>query len=125
MKSGVLWVAGLNLFRDVLQFGLMLVLVRILEPKAYGQFTFVTSVIGFFTFVSYRCLSEHMLQARPHEEVDYQTQFTSAGIIQGAIFVIANLAAIAMRYFPRYAESAPLVHVMSILLLLDCPNEFR
>jgi O-antigen/teichoic acid export membrane protein len=125
LKSGVLWVAGLNLFRDLLQFGLMLVLVRILEPKAYGQFGLVTSIIGFFTFISYRCVSEHMLQARPHEVIDYQTQFTSAGVIQSTLFVVVNLVALAMRHFTAYAESAPLVHVMSFMFLLDWPNEFR
>jgi O-antigen/teichoic acid export membrane protein len=111
MKAGVLWVAALTILRDFVQFGSMLILVRLLEPKAYGQFGLVTSIIGFFTFISYRCVSEHMLQARPHEAIDYQTQFTSAGVIQSVLFVAVNLA--------------PLVSVMSFLLLLDWANEFR
>src|SRR5690348_14502559 len=125
LKSGVLWVAGLNLFRDLLQFGLMLVLVRILEPKAYGQFGFVTSIIGFFTFISYRCFSEHILQVRSDEVIDYQTQFTSAGIIQIVLFLVVNFFALGMRPFAAYAQSAHLVHLMSFLFLLDWPNEFR
>ena len=48
-RSGVLWVTGLNVFRDILQFATMLVLVRLLAPKAYGEFSLITSVMVFFT----------------------------------------------------------------------------
>ena len=39
--AGVLWNTGLNVFRDVVQFGVMLVLVRLLAPEIYGQFGLV------------------------------------------------------------------------------------
>jgi O-antigen/teichoic acid export membrane protein len=64
-RSGVLWVTGLNIFRDLLQFGTMLVLVRLLAPKAYGEFSLISSVMVFFTVFSFRSFLEHTLQLRP------------------------------------------------------------
>src|SRR5882724_1227816 len=84
-KSGVLWVTVLNLFRDFLQFGTMLVLVRLLAPKAYGEFSLITSVMGFFTVFSFRSFLEHTLQLRPNEPVDYQSHFTAASFIQAGM----------------------------------------
>jgi O-antigen/teichoic acid export membrane protein len=48
-RQAVYWNTGFNLFRDLLQFAVMLVLVRILSPDAYGQFGLVTSIIGFIS----------------------------------------------------------------------------
>ncbi len=125
VKSGFLWGTGLNVFRDVLQFGMMLVLVRILAPAAYGQFGFVTTLVGLFTVLSFRGFIEHTLQLRPQEEVDYQNYFTIGAIIQLVVFVAINGVALGLRYFPEYAATAPLVHVMSVLFLLDLLHEFR
>ena len=81
-RSGVLWVTGLNVFRDVLQFGTMLVLVRLLAPKAYGEFSLISSVMVFFTVFSFRSFLEHTLQLRPGEFVDYQSHFTAGAFMQ-------------------------------------------
>jgi O-antigen/teichoic acid export membrane protein len=123
--SGVLWNTGLNVFRDVLQFGVMLFLVRLLAPAAYGQFGLVTSVMGFLSVFSFRFFLEHTLQIRPGGEVDYQIHFTAGAVIQLALFLATNVAAEVLRWFPTYAPVASLVHVMSILCLIDLTNEFR
>jgi O-antigen/teichoic acid export membrane protein len=124
-KSGVLWITGLNLFRDVLQFGTMLVLVRLLAPKAYGEFSLITSVMGFFTVCSFRSFVEQTMQLRPNEPVDYQNHFTFGGLIQAVMFGAVNLAAVILRHFPKYAEVAPVFHLTSIFFLLDWPSELR
>lgn len=36
--SGVLWTTGLNVFCDFVQFGVMLILVRLMASEAYGEF---------------------------------------------------------------------------------------
>ena len=124
-RSGVLWVAGINVFRDIVQFGTMLVLVRLLEPKVYGEATLVNGVMLFFTIFSFRSFFEHILQVRPHEAVDYQSHFTAAGIMQAVMFTLVNITASVLRQFPEYAEIAPYLHVMSVFFIFDWAGEFR
>jgi O-antigen/teichoic acid export membrane protein len=51
-RRSVLWTTGFTVFQDILQFGLTLTLTRLLPPEAYGKFSFVTTLIGFFTVIS-------------------------------------------------------------------------
>ena len=60
-----------------------------------------------------------------YREVNYQDHSTAGCVIQGTLFIAANIAAVALRYFPTYAPVAPLLHVMSISFLLDLPSELR
>jgi len=124
-RSGVLWVTGLNVFRDLLQFATMLVLVRLLAPKAYGEFSLITSVMVFFTVFSFRSFLEHTLQLRPAETVDYQSHFTAGGLMQLAMCGLVNLAAFALRYLPKYAEIATVLHATSLIFVLDWASELR
>ena len=124
-RSGILWVTGLNVFRDVLQFATMLVLVRLLAPKAYGEFSLISSVMVFFTVFSFRSFLEHTLQLRPDESVDYQSHFTAGAFLQIGMCALVNLAAVVLRYFPKYSEIAPVLHATSIFFLLDWASEFR
>jgi O-antigen/teichoic acid export membrane protein len=124
-RSGVLWVTGLNVFRDILQFATMLVLVRLLAPKAYGEFSLITSVMVFFTVFSFRSFLEHTLQLRPDEAVDYQSHFTAGAFMQLGMCAAVNLAACVLRYFPKYAEIAPVLHATSIFFVLDWASELR
>jgi O-antigen/teichoic acid export membrane protein len=124
-RTGVLWVTALNVFRDLLQFATMLVLVRLLAPKAYGEFSLISSVMVFFTVFSFRSFLEHTLQLRPEEPVDYQSHFTAGAFMQFAMCALVNLAAAVLRYLPKYAEIAPVLHVTSIFFILDWASEFR
>jgi O-antigen/teichoic acid export membrane protein len=124
-RSGVLWVTGLNVFRDLLQFATMLVLVRLLAPKAYGEFSLIGSVMVFFTVFSFRSFLEHTLQLRPGETVDYQSHFTAGGFMQFGMCALVNVTAGVLRYLPKYAEIAPILHVTSIFFVLDWASELR
>ncbi|HUB83245.1 MAG TPA: oligosaccharide flippase family protein [Bryobacteraceae bacterium] len=124
-RSGILWVTALNVFRDFLQFGTMLVLVRLLAPKAYGEFSLISSVMVFFTVFSFRSFLEHTLQLRPEEPVDYQSHFTAGAFLQIAMCALVNVAAYVLRHFAKYAGIAPVLHATSIFFLLDWAGEFR
>jgi len=124
-RLAIVWSTGFQLFRDLLQFGLTLVLVRLLPAEAYGQFGFLTTLLSFLTLYSFREFLGHTLQARDHERVHYQDHFTAGLVIQVAIFLVANLVAVALRWIPAYAPVAPVLHLMSVLFLLDLPSEFR
>lgn len=124
-RSAVIWNTGFNLFRDLLQFGTMLVLVRILEPESYGEFAMVTSIMGFLSIFSHNNFIAHILQVRDDVDARYQEHFTASAAIQSAIFVVTNLVALALHWLPSYAAIAPYVHLMSITFLLEWPCELR
>ncbi len=124
-KKGLIWNAAFNVFRDMLGLVVMLVLVRLLDPAQYGEFTLVTAVIGFVSVFSHQNFLEHTLQVRDERDVHYQYHFTAGGLIQLAMFVITNFVAIGLRFVDNYSEIAPLVHVMSIGFLLEWPCELR
>lgn len=124
-KSAVMWNAAFNLFRDLLQFGTMLVLVRLLEPGSYGEFALVSSVMGVLAVFSHNSFIAHLLQVRDEADARYQDHFTASAVIQGAMFVVANLCALALRWLPDYAPITPYLHVMSLTFLFEWPCELR
>lgn len=124
-RAGVLWTTGFQFFGDVLQFGVTLILARLLPPDAYGQFGLVTTVLGFLTILSFRAPLAYVLQVREDSDTLFQDQFTAGMVIQGAMCVAANVIALVVRHFDTYAAIAPMLHVMSVLFLLDLPSELR
>ena len=124
-RQAVVWNTAFALFRNGLQFCVMLILVRLLEPAAYGQFALATSIIGFVSLVSFTSSLEHSLQARSDADVDYQLHFTAGGFFQIGCFLLANLVALVAGRFPTWAAAAPLVHGMSFIFLLSWPQELR
>lgn len=124
-QSAVFWNFSFSLFKDILQFGLALILVRILSPEAYGQFGLVSSIIGFLTVLSFRNFVAHTLQIRQDEKVDYQIHFTAGILIQVSIFIIGNLIALVLYQIKQYAEIAPILSIMTVLSLIDLPVELR
>ena len=125
VKSGMLWIAGVSLLREGLQFAVMLMLVRLLPATAYGQFSVVSSILGLLTVFSFHSFLEHTLQVRPGETVDYQAQFTFGGFAQLAAVLVLNIVAIVLRRFPAYASVSPVLTVMSISFAVDWAAELR
>ena len=124
-QSAVIWNTGFNLFRDLLQFGVMLVLVRLIDPSAYGQFSLVTSIIGFLSIFSFNNFIGYTLQVQRDDDTHYQEHFTAGAVLQLGMFVITNIVGFALRWVPAYASVAPLLHVMSLTFLFEWPCELR
>lgn len=124
-QQAMLWSAGLNLFRDALQFAQMLVLVRLLDPAIYGMAGYATTLINFLGLISFQNVVAHVVQVRPSEGVDYHQHFTFGVLLNGSLFVIANLLAISLRFFPEYAGLQPILHVLSFTFLLSVPVDLR
>jgi O-antigen/teichoic acid export membrane protein len=124
-RSAVIWNTGFNLFRDGLQFLIMIVMVRILNPESYGEFALVTSVIGFISVFSHNNFISHLLQVKTEEETCYQDHFTAGLVIQAGMFLVTNLVAIALNWSSTFAPVVPYVHVMSMVFLLEWPCELR
>lgn len=124
-RLAVAWTTGFQLFRDAVQFLLTITLVRLLPAEVYGQFGFLTTLLGFFTLYSFREFLGHTLQVRDGEAVHYQDHFTAGAVLQVCVFVLVNAAAVGCRFLPAYAPISTVLHVMSVLFLLDLPSEFR
>lgn len=124
-RSAVIWNTGFNLFRDVLQFATMLVLVRLLPPEAYGHFGFVTSIVGFLSIFAFGNFIAHVLQVKEEGEARFQEHFTAGAVLNISMCVITNLVAIGLRWSSQWSPVAPFLHVMSLTFLLEWPCEVR
>jgi O-antigen/teichoic acid export membrane protein len=124
-QQAMLWSAGLNLFRDVLQFGQMLILVRLLDPAIYGMAGLATTFINFIGLISFQHIITHVLQVRGEGRVNYHQHFTAGVAINGGLFVLANLIAFALRFSEQYAPLQPLLHVLSFTFILSVPVDMR
>lgn len=124
-RSAVIWTTAFNLFRDVLQFGTMLVLVRILDPALYGQFGMTSATTGFIAIFSFHNFVAHTLQLSAEEEPDYQMHFTAGMVLQGFAFLAANSVAFYFGTTEKYGAIAMPMHVASLTFLLEWPCELR
>lgn len=124
-QQAILWSAGLNLFRDVLQFGQMLILVRLLDPAIYGMAGLATTFINFIGLMSFQHIITHVLQVRGEGKVNYHQHFTAGIVLNGGLFVLANLIAFALQYSEQYAPLQPLLHLLSLSFLLSVPVDMR
>jgi len=122
-REALLWGAGFKVFRDLLQFAVMLVLVRLLEPGDYGKWGLLASLTGFFGLVSAKSFFTHLLQVRREADVHPQDHFTAGLAIQGALFLVVNVAAVVLRRSDTYGAIAPLLHIASLGLLIELPGE--
>ena len=122
-KLSVLWNTGFNLFRDILQFLVMLILVRMISPSSYGEFALVSSVMTFIHVFSFNTFIQHVLQVRDDSEVNYQRHFTFGFILQTAMFIITNMIAFLLTWFDFYAVIATYLHVLSIVFFLELFSE--
>lgn len=124
-QQAILWSAGLNLFRDVLQFGQMLVLARLLEPSIYGMAALATTFISFIGIFSFQHIIPHVLQVRSDSPVDYHQHFTVGVVLNSSLFVVANAVAFGTGYTTQYAPLQPLLHLLALTFLLSVPVDMR
>lgn len=124
-RSAVIWGAGFSLFRDCVQFCTMLALVRLLPQEAYGQFGFVTSVIGFIGMFAVSNFLAYSIQVKDTEDPSFQDHFTAGAFLNTAMCLVTNIVAIALYWSTTWREVAPFLHLMSIQFLLLWPSELR
>jgi teichuronic acid exporter len=124
-RSSVIWNTGFSLFRDGMHFVQMVILARLLVDEDYGRFAVVTSLIGFLSMFSFTPFVAHTLQVEKDADAGFQRHFTSGIVFQVSIFVLTNIIASVLSYFPNYAAISLPVHVMSITFLLEWPTEIR
>ena len=123
--AGLIWGGGFQVFHQVLQFLLTLVLARLLSPADFGSYAVVAGIIGFLNAFSCQNFLAYLVQTRDNEDPHLQDHFTAAVIVQSIIFVATNLVAWLLSWLPSYAELAGYIYVMSPIILLSSVGSFR
>lgn len=124
-KQAMLWSAGLNIFRDAMQFGQMLILARLLDPTTYGMAAMATTLVNVIGLASFQHIIPHALQVRTGKEVNFHLHFTAGLALNGALFVVANGVAFGLQFTTNYVHLQTMMHVLSLTFLLSVPGEMR
>jgi O-antigen/teichoic acid export membrane protein len=124
-RSAVLWGGTFTFLRDVAQFTVMLVLVRLLSPEDYAIAAIVQAISGVFAIFSFATLSSHALQIRNPEENDWQAHFTAGAMLNSAIAGLVLLLALALSFTSRYREAALPLMALPAVFLMEVPGWLR
>ena len=122
-KLSVLWNTGFNLFRDGLQFFVMLVLVRMISPSTYGVFALLSSVMTFIHVFSFNTFIQHVLQVREDSKINYQNHFTFGFFLQVFLFFATNIIAFLLYLFDFYSVISLYLHVLSFVFFFELFSE--
>ena len=93
LRRGVAWNAFSEVAQFLFNFAAMLVLVRVIPPVEYGKATAATSVLVLLTSFSAAGLLAHTLQLHEGEHPDWTLHWHAAFVLQGSLFVAANVIA--------------------------------
>lgn len=119
--SALLWGVGFNLGRDVVQFGSMLFLVRLLSPEVYGQFALAQTIQLFLAVISIKTLAPFALQSRNPESFDWDLQFTAGAVANTLVFFLT--LTIAAGFFFFGSENSRTVGVVLAFMAMVFPVE--
>ena len=118
-RLAVFWNTGILTLISIGQFGVMLVMVRLLSPEVYGQYGLLMAIMGFLYVFSAQNFVDYTLQVRLEADVHYQDIFTTSVGVNFVLFVITNIIAVGSRALPDYANVETPLHWLSIGFLLQ------
>ncbi len=124
-RTALLWGGGFILLRDVAQFGVMLILVRLLSPADYGTAAFAQSIVGLLSTISFSTFSLHALQIRDPKKIDWQAHFTAAVVINIAIFALVLLVAFALKFTTAYRDLGLPLAALALGFIVEIPATLR
>src|SRR5258708_36931127 len=116
--SAALWGASGSVVQMVLQFGIQVVLARLLGPEQYGLFAIAAIVISLGSFFTFGVASG-LIQKRTVTDQDVRFvnfwQLLVGAAVAIAVFLLAETAA----GFFQEPRVAPMIRAMSIVCLLQ------
>lgn len=123
--SALAWSGGFTLLRDLAQFAVMLVLVRLLSPADYGNAALAQSIVGLASTVSFAPFSYHALQLRNPAGIDWQSHFTAATAINFSLFLGMMAVAWGLSLTTAYHNVAAPLAALSVVFLIEIPGTLR
>lgn len=123
--QSVLWGGGFTLLRDILQFGAMLFMVRLLSPEIYGSVGLAQSIIGLLSVLSINTFYLHAFQIRDPKEVDWQAHFSAAFVINISLVGVTLLIAWGLTYSQTYQAAAGPLAAMSSVFIIEIAATIR
>jgi len=124
-RASVLWGGGFTLFRDVLQFATLIVLVRHVMPDDYGRAALAQTILGLLSVASFSTWSLHALQARDPAKVEWQSHFAAAAVINGALVLVTLAVAGLLSLTARWAAASLPLAALSLVLVVEIPGALR
>lgn len=124
-RASILWGGGFTLLRDVAQFGVMLILVRLLSPSDYGTAALVQSIVGVASILSSQTFSLHALQIRNPADIDWQAHFTAAAGLNTLVICLTLAVAWALSLTDKYHETALPLAALAVIFLIEIPGSLR
>ncbi len=122
---GLAWNAGYQVLSSAVQFGAMLIVVRIIRPEEYGHWAVALGILQFLNAAGIASALSHALQLPAGEEPDWTLHWHAGNLVQFGLFVVCNGSAILLAGWRDYAAVSPLLHIASIGLLFNTPAQMR
>ena len=123
IAHGVFWNSAFQFFIAGVNFISMLVLVRVLVPMEYGRAAVATGVLAVLNCFNCGCFIAHAIQLGDREQPDWNLHWRAGLRIQLALTAACNLVAAGAWFVAEYRPIAPLLHLASLGLLVDAPNQ--
>ena len=122
---GLAWNTGYQVFASLIQFGAMLVVVRLIPPASYGHWVVTLGILQLLNAASISNFLSHALQLPTGEEPDWALHWHAGNLIQVALFVACTAMALVLSRLSDYGEVSVLLHIASIGLLFNTPAQMR
>ncbi|KLE35585.1 oligosaccharide flippase family protein [Aurantiacibacter luteus] len=124
-RQSLIWGAGFQFLNQAIQFGTMLVLVRLLTPADYGTVSLAQAILNALTVCSFAIFVQHALQARDPATIDWQSHWTAGVAINALILVITLGVVLGLSQSAKYEAIAAPLAVLAANFVIGVPASLR
>jgi O-antigen/teichoic acid export membrane protein len=122
---GLAWNLGYQVFASLIQFGAMLVVVRIISPMDYGHWVVTLGILQLLNAVNIANFISHALQLPAGQEPDWTLHWHVGNVVQCALFLVCTGVATVLWRLSGYREVSVLLLIASIGLLFNTSAHLR